>query len=210
MSIIIKITSESDEVFVAKILIERLQKKNNLKFNLEICFDWMLIEECGVYYPVTHPNKIFINPTNCMPPDKGNFDKDNLFYIGYTKDLSLCGILIHEFCHFLTHRVFPSLKKDYKEKFPTTRLYLNTYSDHELDDEIAEIGTLFITNPGLLKLISKDHWKFFTQYFKSPVASSTKQMFTIYSGYPIEVKQELESKWKIVYDVHQEKFIKKE
>jgi hypothetical protein len=32
------------------------------------------------------------------------------------EDLTVFGVLIHEFCHFLTHRIFPSIKKDYREK----------------------------------------------------------------------------------------------
>lgn len=204
----LKLFQEEDLAFAAKSLLERMQKQNNLKFNLEICFDYT-INELGIYYPAAHGHKIFVNPANCLSLSEAVIDINNLFYIGYCRDVSIFGIILHEAAHFFSYKVFPKMIQDYKEKFPTKRFYLNSYSNNELEDELAECFVLYICNPGLLKLISKEHFNFFKKHFKSPVASSNKQMFRIYEDFPIEIKQELESKWKIVYDVNQEKFIKK-
>lgn len=184
-------------------LIEKLKSKNKIDFSLEIIYDYQLMEDNepikGVYY---NDFKIYVNPSECET------DPTKYSSCGYTNDLSLFGVTIHEFCHFLAEKIYPKMTSDYKKMFPTERFYLNDYSDYTLDDEIAEAMTLYITNPYLLKLISKDHWKFFRNYFLSPVPCTQKKFFAIYQTYHQIIKLDLQERWKISYNFEKNRFEK--
>lgn len=215
MTVKLTLQNPHEVVQIATGLINKLQKINNLKFNLEIVYDYNLIDEefpqnqlRGIYYHDT-PHKIFVNPEACESIQEPHINDKALYYYGYTNDLTIFGVVIHEFCHFLTNQVFQDLMEDYTYTFQTYRLYLNEYSDScKLNEEVAENMTLYITNPLLLKMISKDHWKFFKTYFRSPTASSVKKLYQIYDLYPQSIKTHLKEKWKIVYNYQTNKFEK--
>jgi hypothetical protein len=200
-SVNVSIRTPQNETLMAITLISKLLKVNKIDLNLEIIYDYAL-KERGLYY-LSIKDKIFINPNGCEKIEDGGSKK---FFLGYSNDLSMFGILIHEFVHCLNFQVFKEMTEDFKKTFPTTRLYLNAYSDENPTEEIAEAGTLYITNPFLLKLISKAHYDFFKKYFKSPIASTEKKFISIYNSYPIEVKEELKSKWHIVFNIEKNKF----
>lgn len=209
MSIKVSINRPQLMISIAMWLIEKMKNKNKLNFDLEIVFDYELTDEQGNIlrglYDVDKPYKIYINPSECEDIEEGY---NQLFYCGYTDDLTLFGVTLHEFSHFIVFTLFPSIYDDYRHLFPTDRFYLNEYSDATIDEEIAEAMTLYLTNPYLLKLISKKHWSFFKKYFKSPVPASAKKFYDIYLQYPMEIKLHLKNKWGIVYNIETDKFEK--
>lgn len=209
-SIYVEVDVPIEDTQVAMVLIERFLKTNNLKMNLSIAYDYES-EECGVYRPFEKGQeyRIFVNPSICKTQEevsKQNFEEP--FSPGYCADVTLFGVTIHEFCHLLQYKICPTMIKDYGEAFPTERFNLNGYSNNEIHDELAEIMTLYITNPYLLWLISKTHYNFCKKYFKSPIACSEKRCAFIYKGWPASVKEHLKDKWGIVYNISTKKFVK--
>jgi hypothetical protein len=190
------IFNPDEPVYVALKLIERFSKINKVKIKIDVALDWNM-PEAGIYYCQNkkYKNKIFINPKNC-----GSITDATDYYIGYSKDITIFGVILHEFSHFLCYQVYPTLINDYKKYFATERLYLNDYSNNEIRDEIAEIMTLYFTNPFLLKLISKKHIQFFKKYFKSISPCSYRHMLMMYQDYPIPVKEDMIKRWNIIFD----------
>lgn len=197
-----------DDILNAICLIDITLEKNDINIDLAVSYDYSF-DGCGEYRPDGGEDnfRIFVNPDNCI---KNNEDdqEDEISYSGSPSDSSLFGVTIHEFCHVLQWQVYPNMIKHYLEEFPTERLYLNDYSNNEICDELAEIMTLYITNPYLLKIISTKHWKFCKKYFKAPVPCSLKASKNIYHGFPIRIKENLKKKWGITFDHNEEKFVK--
>lgn len=203
------IEQPDDEVFCACELIRRFADKNSMELNLEVAYDFTLEDECGCFYPQLDKDKIFINPFVSMETYAIAKDKGMLMAHGFTSDLSLFSIVIHEFAHLVCYRIHKGLVEEYMGEFPSSprdRLYLNDYCDHTLDDEVAESLTLYILNPLLLKLISKRHWKFYNSRFKSAVPCSHQQMLKIYKDFPVDAKLELYDKYGITYNVNTKQF----
>ena len=209
-SIYVEVDIPSEDVHAAMVIIARFLEKNNLKINLSISYNYEM-EECGVYRPFEKGQeyRIFVNPSKCKTQEdviKQEFEEP--FAPGSPCDITIFGIIIHEFCHLLQYRTYPSIIKNYGETFPTERLNLNEYSNNEIHDEIAEIMTLYITNPYLLKLLSKLHFDFCKKYFKSPISCSPKRCAFIYKGWPLSVKEYLKDKWGIAYNIATKKFVR--
>jgi len=211
MSVKVSIISPHSRTCAAVLLIKKLLKINKIKLNVEIIYHYNLLDKedhneplAGVYIP-ERKSKIFINPDECKELDTAS--KEHFFY-GYCDDYTIFGVTIHEFCHLLTTEVFPKMEKNYIEQFQVDRLYLNSYSDTDTDEEMIEAMTLYITNPLLLKLISEHHWTFFRKYFKSPLPTTTDKFYKIYKEYPLEIKEHLKEKWHIVYNIKKKKFEK--
>jgi len=208
-SIYVEVDVPIEDTQAAMILIERFLKVNNLKMNLSIAYDYESIE-CGVYRPFEKGQeyRIFVNPSMCKTQEEvSKQDFEEPFSPGYCADVTLFGVTIHEFCHLLQYQTYPTIIKDYGEAFPTERFNLNGYSNNEIHDELAEIMTLYLTNPYLLWLISKPHFKFCKKYFKSPIACSEQRCTFIYKGWPVSVKEHLKSKWGISYNISTKKFM---
>lgn len=204
----VEIDSPIEDTTIAMIIIDKLLKINNIKMKISIAYDYSY-EGCGMYLPNVEKqsHRIFVNPANCKTKEETEeVEYEDPFCPGYCSDMTLFGITIHEFCHLLQYQVYPDIIPEYGKAFPTERLYLNNYSNNELHDELAEVMTLYITNPYLLKLISKEHWLFCKRYFKSPVATSVARCKFIYQGFPIHVKEHLKEHWNIVFNVDTEKF----
>jgi hypothetical protein len=199
-------------------IIQRFKKKNNIDFELFVAYDFSM-EEMGVYYykrknnqPFSKENDmrkfIFTNPLICKV--LGESDESEVFYSGYCSDYTLFGVTIHEFCHYLQTMQYPKIIDEFIETFPSERFYINEYCNNEIRDEIAELMTLYIVNPMLLKLISIRHWKFFNQRFKSPIPCNDQKSFEIYEGFPIHVKKELSIKWGVTFNHKTRKFEKRQ
>jgi hypothetical protein len=208
-SIITTINCPQDEILVAIALIDKFKIKNDLCFDLEIIQDFS-IDGMGLCFPfnqpkVSNPHKynIYINPKNCEV-----VQDDSDFCNGNVKDLTIFGVTLHEFAHILSINIYKKFIPEYKKSFPTERFYLNDYSNHHIDDEIAEIITLYITNPFLLKIISVEHYKFCKRFFMSPISCSTAQCFRLYESFPIVCKEKLKNKFGIVYNEVNKKFEK--
>lgn len=173
----------------------------NLKSQPVIKLDYGLDEEIsGCYYYKDDLFSIYINPYKC--------DDYNENLRCYTSDLTLIGVCIHEFAHFLCYQIYPTLTQDYKDKFPTKRLCLNWYSNTDIDEELAEIIRLYITNPLLIKLIDAQVYRFIRRYFKSAYQTSNSHTHKFYKDYTESTKLDLKTKWGIVYNESTKKFEK--
>lgn len=208
-NIVVEVDGPLRDTITAIELIKKLLKINKIKMDLSIAYDFSL-EELGMYLPGEDDQffRIFVNPSNCLTNDDNNGARVEIFARGYTADLTLFGVTIHEFCHLLQYQVCFDIIPQFKKTFPVNRLYLNDYSDNDIRDELAEIMTLYITNPYLLKLISEEHYKFCKKFFKSPVSCLEEQCREIYSTWPIHVKEHMKTHWRIGYDVAQEIFVR--
>jgi len=209
-SIYVEVDVAIEDTRVAMVLIHRLLAKNKIQMNLSIAYDYSSTE-CGCYRPFEKGQeyRIFVNPSKCKTQEEvTKQDFDEPFSPGYCADVTLFGVTIHEFCHLLQFKTYPSIVKDYGETFPLERFNLNNYSNHEINDELAEIMTLYITNPYLLKIISNPHFNFCKKYFKSPVACSLSRCFLIYKGWPTSVKEHLKHQWGIAYNISLKKFVR--
>lgn len=205
----VSILNPQNDILIVMALLEKFKQKNNLQFNLDIVEDFT-IEEMGVCFPYNQPKKsnphqykIYINPNNCEI-----ITEDSDFCLGYVKDLSIFGVTIHEFAHILSFNIYKGMIDNYKKTFPTDRFYLNDYSNYTIDDEIAEVIMLEMTNPYLLKLISKPHHDFLSSYFTSPVPCTKTRCSIIYDDFPIKCKENLKKKFGIVYNATNRKFEK--
>lgn len=208
--IVVEVDAPMEDTNASMVLIERLLKLNKIKMDLSIAYDFDT-GDCGNFFPKSkiHAYRIFINPSNCKTTadiDTQNWNEP--FCPGYCADLTLFGVTIHEFCHLLQYRAFPTIIKAYRKEFPTERFYLNGYCNNEIRDELAEIMTLYIVNPYLLKLISEKHFEFCEKRFKSPVDCTIERCFFIFNGFPIPVKEHLKNHWKIVYNMNKKQFEK--
>lgn len=196
------------ESYQAIKLIERLLRINNINRVLRIAYDF----ECndgGYYYPLMKTDTIFVNPDNCYNIREYKEDDDrpeNMFYPGYCCDNTIFGTILHEFAHFLCFQVYKNIIDEYKKEFPKKRLFLSAYSNTDVDEEIANLILLYISNPYLLKLVSDKHYKFLKRFFISPLATSAPTCFNIYQKFPIHIKGELKSKWGIIYNHSTKKF----
>lgn len=183
--------------YVASELIKKFAKVNSLDFNLNIIYDFT-IPELGCYYPETDSKSIYVNPKFCLDNDSSS--------IGSINDITLFGIILHEFAHYLTYMVYKNLIKDYKKEFPTDRLVTNEYCNNELEDEIAEAITLYIENPYLFKVIEPKFYKFFKNYFKSPAPSSSKHCQSLYTNFTSDMKKIIKDRWGFSWDCNLNKF----
>ena len=208
--ITVEVSHPLQETNVAMYLLGKLLKENNIDLNLCIAYDFEC-EGLGYYLPNADglAHTIFVNPLKCKRKEQViDGDCDEIFSHGYVQDFSVFGVTIHEFCHLLQFAVFEDIEEEYAKAFPEERFYLNDYCNNDLLDELAEVMSLYITNPYLLKMISKPHWQFCKRYFKSPVACSLLRSRQIFHSFPIVVKKQLKDKWKIIYNEYDQKFVR--
>ena len=201
-----------DELYMAYFVIKEFEKVNNITYknNLIVKVDFALpMDGSGCYYYEDDKFSIHINPFNCCTAEEyrfGNEDEEYSFF-GYITDLTMYGVAIHEYCHFLCWQIYPTLLEEYKEEFPTDRLYLSDYtcrSDHE--EELVELMHLYFENPMFLKMLNNKVYLFFKRRFKSPSTCSHKNAFDFYKDFPEDIKRQLKDRWKIVYNVKTKKF----
>lgn len=208
--IIVEINVPIEDTLLAMGLIDKFLVKNNITMKLSIAYDFEL-DCCGMYLPEEKGQefRIFINPLKCKRFEEIEKQDWTEPYSPFSPcDITGFGVVIHEFTHLLQYRYFKNIIPDFIREFPENRFYLNNYSNHEICDELAEIMTLMITNPYLLKLISKEHFDFCKRHFKSPVICNSKKCFTMYESFPIQVKENLIKKWGIVYDYQKKDFVR--
>lgn len=207
----VSILNPQEEFLMVMAIIEKFKTINNLNFNLEIVEDFH-IPELGCVYPFNQPNnkkqpysyKLYVNPNNCETSTD-----DSSHALGFIQDLSMFGVALHEFSHLICFNIYPDLIKQYETIFAVDRLVLNEYSNvGGSDEEIAEIIVLYLTNPYMLKLVSKKHYLFLKKYMKSPVPDTKKRCYIIYNSFPFKCKELLKSKFGIMWDINKKDFVK--
>lgn len=129
-------------------------------------------------YDYQKPNVISINPNRC--DDRGDFS----FYL----------ICAHEFSHLIDKKL--KIGKQFNKEIEE-RLYLTTYAKGCSDrcEELAEIISLYLRNPYLLKLISEYHYEFLTRYFNSPTSNDKNTFLSIYETYSPRYRKSIEKKY---------------
>jgi hypothetical protein len=68
-------------------------------------------------------------------------------------------------------------------------------SKNNKDEELAEIVSLYLRNPYLLKLISEKHYEFVSRFFNPPIKSDEDTFLTIYETYSPRYRKSLEKKY---------------
>jgi hypothetical protein len=184
----IEISAPPNQISFAILQLEKLIKINHFDINLKIGFDY-LMEKSGEWDP-ENPTILKINPFICS--DKKTY--------AYTEDNTMYGIVIHEFSHFLSVEFFKGFMDDYIKEFPEERLLITTYEEanEKIEEEVAELISLYVRNPYLLKLISKKHYFYIKRWFKTPVLYDKNKFIQIYSKMEREYKDKLYKKWGIV------------
>lgn len=191
------IDNVEQNVMKSLIMIKTVLKKNNWDLSLEVHYDYQS-KELGYYIYDSAKEKyyLYVNPINCYIENEENDD----CYPQYTEDNSIFSVLIHEFVHMISFTILPKMMDSYKHCFPTKRIYINEYAAKNLSDEVAELGTLYITNPYFLKLIAYDRWKWFKTQFKPSQPCTAKFFMSIYNEWPAHIKELCASKWTVVID----------
>jgi len=212
--LVVEIDRPLEETTAAISIITAMLEKNNISLDLSIAYDYEC-EGLGMYIPNEkgQESRIFVNPSKCKTQLETFLIEDDCpepYCSGYTSDFTLFGVTIHEFCHLLQFKVFKDIIPEFGKAFPYDRLYLNDYSNNGYLDELAEIMSLYLTNPYLLNLISKPHFEFLKKFFKSPVSCSLSKSSEIFNRFPIHVKKDLEKRWGIVFNIDTEKFEKRQ
>jgi hypothetical protein len=191
----LEIVNPPSQIKIAMSLIETIKKKNKFTYDLRLQLDYHL-KDAGLYNP-NEPDVLKINPWIC--------DENPSSYV-YIEDSTIFGIIMHEFSHFLSMTYFVDFQKNYLEAFPENRFIITKYdaANEDYDEEIAEIMSLYIRNPYLLKLISEPHYRFLKSWFLSPVPCTVTRFIYMYNKMSIEYKNKLRMKWGIMVN-HAEK-----
>ena len=206
--------SPPEEISIAYELVQKFLMINGIKLKngLKIKLDFSLPPECcGLYFYKTDACSIYIDPQNCTTIENYTYglpSDNNYSYFGYSSDLTMVGVTIHEFSHFLSNLVYPGIVDEYKSSFPTKRVFLNHYASTDAEEELTELMRLYIENPILLRLIDANVYRFLKARFKSPIPCSDKQFYKFYRDYPEVIKNQLKTKWGIGYNVHTQRFVK--
>ncbi len=169
-------------------LIDKFKKINNMNFNLEIKLDFD--EEDLGRFDYSGKSIIFINPVNCALNNK-KYNKRE----GSPWSNSIMSTVMHEFSHLLDDRL--SMLPQYTLKKQELRgLVLSKYSN-EPCEELAEIGTLFLINPYLIKLLDNERYKWLKSYYKSPTPCGKKTFFNYYNSWSSKIKKRFRDKFNI-------------
>ncbi len=164
----------------AKKVIEKINKKNKFDWDITIILDYKL-NYAGLYID-EEPNTIRINPDQCAD-EIGEY---SLFYV-----------IIHEYCHLLDKKLKIVDKFKQQIRGRDKRLILNPNSETNKTEELTEIMTLYISNPFLLKLMSKLHWQFLKNVFKSPTICSYVSFVDTYKNWTKQWKINLKKQYGI-------------
>jgi len=185
----VQVTNPPFDVCFAVDFIHAIKRKNKFNFKLSINLDYTIPEQ-GVYYFNDDIFSIYVNPDNCK--------KSSCF--GYPDNETIFGVLIHEFCHFLSMRYLKNFIKEYLEEFPEQRLNVSSYdlANKEYEEEVAEIMSLHLRNPYFLKLISKEHYNFMQKRIKSYVPCTAEKFIEIYNDMDKKIKEKVFNKYGIV------------
>lgn len=194
LEIKIIVVSPAKQIKKALILIEKFRNKNNIPFNkLNLKFD-NEDKDLGHYFYKSNIKSctIFINPEQC-------YRQEMLGFKNHPDDLSLSSVTIHEFSHFLDDIL--NIEKQYKKmSFTKSKFYINVWSKYSKIEEIAEMISLFILNPYLLKLIDIERFEFLKNKMKlkTVLQCNTIGFFKIYKEWCPEAKKDIRERFHLI------------
>ena len=113
----------------------------------------------------------------------------------YPYDLRMNNVVIHEYCHFLDD-IYDILDKYKKQNF--NKFFIKYINEKE---EIAELLTIFVLNPYLLKILDLNRYKFFSNMFKPINPCSIESFFREYSKWSEHDKMVFRKIYKLKIDV---------
>lgn len=181
----IKVKKAPKQLMEAIRLIDKFCKKNDIAIDYSVELDYSLEDCYGCFGNTINSFTVRINPSKI-----GDVSDCK----GYLEDYSLFGVVIHEMSHlFIKHL---NLLKEYKKEFPE-KLIINANSSLSNDEEFAEVFSLYLTNPYLLKNIDKHAFEFMKELFHSPTTCSKKKYDEIASKWKKEYVDKCFSKWNI-------------
>jgi hypothetical protein len=187
------------EMFHLLGFVQTLINKNKWKFKLTFKLDY-ISEDSGTYFFADEPNTIYLNPDQCKKKESyGLADDDSVFGTG-----------VHEFCHYLSMTHFKKFQEKYLFEFPEERIILTKYkrAQQDINEEIAEVMSLHLRNPYLLKLLHPNHHKFMQQYIKPYVACTQRKFIEIYNLLEQKDKEMIFKKYNIIIEYDTQTVIK--
>lgn len=160
---------------------ENINSKKMTMRSLKIRFKYDM-KSSGEFWD-SRPNSLTINPTRC--------DK--------TGEWSFFNILVHEFSHLIDNKfkICPHYVTKFSDK--KSKLHLTNYAKRCKDpvEELAEIISLYLRNPYLLKLISMSHYTFISRFFKPTVPCNHDYFLSQYELCSPRYKKTLTKKYGI-------------
>jgi len=171
-------------------LIDRFKQINNLQFDLEIKLDFQE-PDLGYFNYDPKEKVIFINPIRCSNKPKKNDMEGN------PKDNSIHATICHEFGHFLDLKL--RLLAEYRKKdFTLKSLIMTKWGKKHVIEELADLITLYLTNPYCLKLIDKERFMWIKSKFKSPSPCGKKFFINCFCGW----KSKARKKFRDTYGIY--------
>ncbi len=168
-------------------LINKLLTLNDLHFKYSLNLDYKS-KNYGEFDP-QKANDIYLNPAAFY-----NTSKEDPHALYFSTDYSIYAVSIHEFSHLLDAK-FNILDK-YKIEF-SDKLILNQNSESSRSEELAEVMSLYILNPYLLKLIDKSRYIFLRDIFISPTVCRKSNFISKWTNWPDKIKDLCAERWKI-------------
>lgn len=161
-------------------LIQRFKRLNHVEFKLEIKLDFSE-KDLGYFNYDPEEKIIYINPIRCK-----NYKINHL--LGHPVDCSIYATVTHEFAHFLDLKY--DLMQEYTSKnFTLESLIMTRYAKNEVIEQLADMITIYFTNPYYLKLIDIERYKWIKTKFKSPRPCGIKTFIKYYNNWPEKKKQ---------------------
>lgn len=171
-------------------------KLNNIKLK-KLIISWDFDDhELGYYLygkrVSKHKCEIFVNPRNCVMVSTKGYDN-------HPENNTISAVILHEFSHYIEHlygltKQYAKLEGTFKPKI----LMVTSTSSTCLEEEMAEMVSLFICNPYLLKVIDPDRYKWLRKIIKSPTPCTAANFFKSFSNWCPEAKKECRDKFKLL------------
>lgn len=160
-------------------LLERFKKINGLNFQLDIKIDFSE-PDLGRFNYDPLDQSIYVNPVKC---ENKKFND----LLGHPTDCSVYATLIHETGHNLDRKYF--LVPNYHQKNRgLKRLIGGDFDTSDIREELADILTIYLTNPYYLKLIDKERYCWLKSKFKSPTPCGYQTFLKLYNRWPKKVQ----------------------
>jgi len=168
-------------------IINKFRKINDFKLFQTILLDFDCA--CNAYIIREKNNKnIYVNPVECFN-STGNM-------LGHPEDAGLVSTVMHELGHLLNDKF--NLITEYDEMaWQKPHCHLTFQSKENTDEELADIISLYITNPFALKLICEQRYLWLKTKFQSPSPSTRHKFVTLYNDWNITNQQKFSKKYKV-------------